>query len=245
VAEQLVNNDQVLQNVDADVLRARDAQPGKMTGVPEHQPRRPSDRLLRKQQQTRRQLITAASTVIAEKGVEGLRLRDVTDLADVGFGSFYRHFSSKEQLVDAVVIDLMSSIARELVAHVAEMDDPAEAASAAHRWFVRNASVDQETARLIVHLDQADVLFQEMITPYARQMLQTGIDTGRFRNFDVTTTLAYVVGATMAVTRGVLEGRLDPDAETASAEVLLAALGLDEEQAREIAHRPLAAISLQ
>jgi AcrR family transcriptional regulator len=214
-----------------------------MTGVRGHQRRQPSDRLLRKQQQTRRQLVAAASTVIAAKGVEGLRLRDVTDLADVGFGSFYRHFSSKEKLVDAVVIDLMSSIARELVVHVAEMDDPAEAASAAHRWFVRNAFVDQETARLIVHLDRADVLFQEMITPYAREMLQTGIDSGRFRNLDVTTTLAYVVGATMAVTRGVLEGRLGPDAETTSAEVLLGALGLDEEQARDVAHRTLAPIS--
>jgi AcrR family transcriptional regulator len=211
-----------------------------MANVPEHQTRQPSDRMVRKQQQTRTHLINAASKVIAEKGVEGLRLRDVTDLADVGFGSFYKHFNSKEQLVEAVVLDLMASIAHDLVDHVTAIGDPAEAASAAHRWFVRNASVDQETARLIVHLDRADVLFQEMITPYAREMLQTGIDSGRFKNFDVTTTLTYVVGATMAVTRGVLEGRLGPDAETASAEVLLAALGLDEEQARDIAHRPLA-----
>lgn len=207
--------------------------------MPKDQMHQPSERMLRKQQQTRRQLINAASKMIAEKGVAGLRLRDVTDLADVGFGSFYSHFSSKEQLVEAVVIDLMSSIARELIDRVTAMDDPAEAASAAHRWFVRNASVDQETARLIVHLDRADVLFQEMIAPYARQMLQSGIESGRFRNFDVTTTLAYVVGATMAVTRGVLEGRLGPDAETASAEVLLVALGLDEEQAKDIAHRTL------
>jgi AcrR family transcriptional regulator len=214
------------------------------TGVPGHETRQPSERLLRKQRQTRKQLVAAASTVIAAKGVESLRLRDVTDLADVGFGSFYRHFSSKEQLVDAVVIDLMSSIARQLVVHVTDMDDPAEAASAAHRWFVRNASVDQETARLIVHLDRSDVLFQEMITPYAREMMETGIASGRFRKFDVTTTLAYVVGATMAVTRGVLEGRLGPDAETASAEVLLRALGLDEQQATDVAHRTLAPIFL-
>lgn len=212
--------------------------------MPEDQTHQPSDRMLRKQQQTRGQLLDAAAKVIAEKGVEGLRLRDVTNLADVGFGSFYSHFSSKEQLVEAVVIDLMASIARELIVHVTAMDDPAEAASAAHRWFVRNASVDQETARLIVHLDRADALFQEMITPYAREMLQTGIDIGRFRNVDVTTTLTYVVGATMAVTRGVLEGRLSSDAETASAETLLVALGLEDVQAKDIAHRALAPISL-
>ncbi|SKX96331.1 TetR family transcriptional regulator [Mycobacteroides abscessus subsp. bolletii] len=213
-----------------------------MARVPENQTRRPSDRSLRKQQLARARLIDATSKVIAEKGVEGVRLREITELADVGFGSFYNHFKSKDELVEAVVIDLMSSISQELIAHVAEIADPAEAASTAHRWFVRNASVNPETARLIVHLDRADLLFQEMITPYARTMLQTGIDTGRFKPLDLSTTLTYVVGATIAVTRGVLEGTLDTEAETASAEVLLTALGLGAEEALEISHRPLTPI---
>jgi AcrR family transcriptional regulator len=207
--------------------------------VPEERTRQPSARVQRRQQRTRAQLTRAAAQVIADKGVDGLRLRDVTDSADVGFGSFYSHFDSKEQLVEAVVIELMSTLARTLIAHVAALDDPAEAGCAAHRWFVRNATEDPRTARLVVQLDRADVLFQEMIMPYARRLLESGISRGRFRDTDVTTTLTYVVGATIAVTRGVLEGRLGPEAETASAEVLLGALGLDPEQAREIAHRTL------
>jgi AcrR family transcriptional regulator len=177
--------------------------------------------------------------VIADKGVEGLRLRDVTDSADVGFGSFYTHFESKEQLVEAVCLELMSSLAGTLIAHVAELEDPAEAGCAAHRWFVRNATEDPRTARLVVQLDRADVLFQKMIMPYARRLLERGVSTGRFRDVDVTTTLTYVCGATIAVTRGVLDGTLGPGAETASGEALLGALGLDPEQAREIAHREL------
>lgn len=201
--------------------------------------RQPSDRVQRRQQRARARLIKAASEVIADNGVQGLRLRDVTEIADVGFGSFYNHFESKEDLVEAVVIELMSSLASTLIASVAELADPAEAGCAAHRWFVRSATRDPQTARLIVQLDRADVLFQQMIMPYARDLIESGISSGRFNDVDVDTTLAYVVGATIAVTRGVLEGRLGPDAESASAEILLGALGLGSEEAKAIAHRSL------
>lgn len=202
----------------------------------------PVGRVYRRQQRARAQLIDAAAQLIAAKGVEGLRLRDITDEADVGFGSFYKHFSSKDELVEAVRLELMSTLARTLIAHVEQLEDPAEAASAAHRWFVRNATVDPQTARLVVQLDSADVLFQEMIQPYARRLIESGIAAGRFKDLDVTTTLIYVVGATIAVTRSVLDGRLGPDAESATAEVLLGALGLEPADAHTIAHRVLPGI---
>jgi AcrR family transcriptional regulator len=201
-------------------------------------------RVQRRQQRTRAQLTRAAASIIADKGVDGLRLREVTDAADVGFGSFYNYFGSKEDLVDAVVLDLMSTLATTLIAHVAEFDDPAEAASAAHRWFVRNATEDPATARLMVNLDQADVQFQQRILPFGQRLLESGVEQGRFVMSSPGTTLTYVVGATMAVTRAVLDGRLSPQAESETAEVLLHALGLDAEQAREIAHRRLPSVAL-
>jgi AcrR family transcriptional regulator len=210
-----------------------------MCGVAADRNPTPSPRVERRQERARARLTAAASRLIAEKGVEGLRLRDITDAADVGFGSFYNHFESKEQLVEAVVIDLMASLASRLITHIQDLPDPAEAGSAAHRWFVRSAYEDPQTAWLIVHLDRADVLFQQAIMPYARPLLERGIETGRFKPMDVEVTLTYVVGATIAVTRGVLEGRLRPDAETVSAEALLGALGLDAEQAAELARREL------
>jgi AcrR family transcriptional regulator len=186
-------------------------------------------RVERRQEQARARLTEAAAKLIADKGVEGLRLRDITDAADVGFGSFYSHFDSKEQLVEAVVIDLMASLATKLIAHIEDLPDPAESASAAHRWF-------------IVHLDRADVLFQNAIMPYAKPLLENGMQVGRFKQMDTDVALTYVVGATVAVTRGVLEGRLGPDADVNSAEVLLGALGLDAEQAAEVARRDLPAL---
>jgi AcrR family transcriptional regulator len=190
-------------------------------------------------QQARTRLVAAATELIAARGVEGLRLRDITDAADIGFGSFYSHFDTKEQLVEAVVVELMASLADRLITYARELPDAAEAASATHRWFVQNAHADPQTAWLILHLDRADALFQQAVAPYGRPLLQGGIDAGRFKPMDVDVALTYVVGATLAVTRGVLEGRLGPDADVASAEVLLGALGLDPAEATAIARLEL------
>jgi AcrR family transcriptional regulator len=197
------------------------------------------NRVQRRQEQTRARLIAAAAKLIATHGVEGLRLRDVTDAADVGFGSFYHHFPSKEDLVDAIVTDMIASLATATIARSAQLTDPAEAASAAHRWFVRKAYDEPELAWLIVHLDRADALFRGAVVPYARDLLQTGIDSGRFRPMDIDATLTYVVGGTFAVMRGVLEHHLGPEADITSAETLLIALGLDQTQAREVSRREL------
>jgi hypothetical protein len=55
---------------------------------------------------------------------------------------------------------------------------------------------------------------------------------------DIEPTLAFVVGATVAVMRGILEGRLEPDSDVASAEAFLTTLGLGPREAAEIARCP-------
>ncbi len=56
----------------------------------------------RSKDNTRRKLIDAALLVISEKGVDGTAIADITEKADVGFGSFYNYFSSKKELVSVV-----------------------------------------------------------------------------------------------------------------------------------------------
>jgi AcrR family transcriptional regulator len=196
-------------------------------------------RVARRKQLARQRLVRAAAELIVSKGTGGLRLREITDLADVGFGSFYTHFDSKEELIAAVVKDTVESLSAPVVAQSANADDPAEAAAIAHRWFVRLAATDPKTAQLIVNLERADVMLELAVDQNARQVLKRGIDTGRFRTMDIETTLAFVVGATIAVMRGVLDGRLDDKADIASAEAFLGVLGVDPTSAAEIARREL------
>jgi AcrR family transcriptional regulator len=45
----------------------------------------------------------ATFEIIAARGLEGLVIQDITEAADVGYGSFYNHFTSKEAIVAAVI----------------------------------------------------------------------------------------------------------------------------------------------
>src|SRR5450631_135393 len=53
--------------------------------------------------QTREHLLAVATEVLVRDGADGLSLRDVARRADVSAAAVYRHFASKEALVDAVV----------------------------------------------------------------------------------------------------------------------------------------------
>ena len=55
-------------------------------------------RLDRRKARTRQALIDAAVRLIAEGRGDRASIQEITEEADIGFGSFYNHFDSKEQL---------------------------------------------------------------------------------------------------------------------------------------------------
>ena len=58
----------------------------------------PANRLDRRKARTRQALVDAAARLIAEGRGQQASIQEITDAADIGFGSFYNHFESKEQL---------------------------------------------------------------------------------------------------------------------------------------------------
>ena len=57
-------------------------------------------RLDRRKARTRQALIDAAVRLIAEGRGDRASIQEITDEADIGFGSFYNHFTSKDELFD-------------------------------------------------------------------------------------------------------------------------------------------------
>src|SRR6187549_1026966 len=113
----------------------------------------PPDRHARRREQTRASLVQAARTLFARQGVDNTRINEITDEADVGFGSFYNHFESKAAIVEAVLIETVAAHGAAVDAATAQLDDPAEVIAAAHRHFVRLADRDPEWAWLVVRAD--------------------------------------------------------------------------------------------
>src|SRR6187549_3746335 len=94
------------------------------------------DRHARRREQTRAKLVEAATTMFARQGVERTRINEITDEADVGFGSFYNHFENKDAIVEAVLGETAAAHAEAIVSITAGVDDPAEVIAIAHRYFV-------------------------------------------------------------------------------------------------------------
>lgn len=55
----------------------------------------------RRRRQTRDLILKAADVIFRRKGVDGATVNDITDEADVAYGTFYNHFKSMDEIVEA------------------------------------------------------------------------------------------------------------------------------------------------
>ncbi len=191
-------------------------------------------RTTRRQAKTRADLINAAREIIAERGLNGLRISDVTDRADVAFGTFYNQFETKDDIVEAVVAETIVGLAASIEESPA-FTDPAEALVASTRAIVRVAYEDPSLARLLVNLEQAEARFERIIRPRAGALLERGVAEGVFAIDDLETTLTMSIAASFEVIRGVLDGRLGHRADVTCAEMLLRMAGVEPRRARRYA----------
>jgi AcrR family transcriptional regulator len=197
------------------------------------------DRHARRRERTRAQLIDAAKAVFARQGVDNTRINEITDEADVGFGSFYNHFESKEAIVEAVLEETIAAEGAAIEAVTAGLEDPAEVISAAHRYFVQQATSDPDWGWLLVRLDVSHNLVLRSLGPFAQRDLRRAVRAGRLQVSNERVALLACGGALLAVMRGVLDRFAPKDADVHHAEGILRLFGLPPEEAAEVARRPL------
>jgi AcrR family transcriptional regulator len=200
------------------------------------------DRHARRREATRSKLIEAAKTLFARQGVDNTRIQEITEEADVGFGSFYNHFESKEAIAEAVLVDMVLAHGTEIDALTSQLEDPAETISAAHRTFVRRAISDPDWGWLLVRLNVSHNAVLAALEPYARRDLRAAVKADRIRVANEQIALLAAAGALLAVMRAVLEAQAPKQADVLHAEGVLRMYGLAPDEAAEVARRPLPAI---
>ncbi len=92
-----------------------------------------SARGARQRAQTRAALIKAAQRLLAEDRAH-VAILEITQLADVGMGSFYNHFESREQLFEAAVDDALEQQGAFLDLVTTDLDDPRRPSRGASAW---------------------------------------------------------------------------------------------------------------
>lgn len=204
--------------------------------------REPS-RLDRRKARTRAALIAAAQRLLAEQGRAEVSIQEITDAADVGFGSFYNHFTSKDELFDAAVALTLEEHGALLDSVVGDLEDPAEIFAASVRLTGRLQRIHPQMAGILVRTGLPYLTSDRGLAPQATRDLQAAADSGRLDIGDPQIAVAMVGGALLGVLH-LLETRPELDAGRVTDELaarLLCMFGLPRAEAQEIATRPLPA----
>jgi len=204
------------------------------------------NRLERRKLRTRTALIRAAQELIAD-GRINVPVLEITKLADVGMGSFYNHFQTKDQLFEAAVADVLDSHGAALDALTAGMDDPAEIFAASFRLTGRFFRSRPDESRILLANWAALMTSDRGLAPRALRDITAAITAGRFQVRDPQLALAVAAGILLGVGRLLQQEPGRDDAATADAvtEDLLRMFGMSARDARRICARELPSLDRQ
>lgn len=74
----------------------------------------------------RADIIVAATAVFAEKGFQGAQVAEIANTAEVSLNAIYALYKSKEDLYEAVIDTVMSTVSERVQGQVRDIEDPGE-----------------------------------------------------------------------------------------------------------------------
>lgn len=206
-------------------------------------PKPSADRRTRRQKATRRKLVTATHELVAEHGLDAVTVADITERADVGTGTFYNYFTSREAAIDAVIEDQIATLGRRLDAMSRYLEDPAEIISTSLRHLMGTAISDPVWGKFIVNLGLAHPSLIAILGPRATRDMQIGINADRFDVPNVPMAADIIFGSLLAAIHAHhLSETASSDPTIDLAIYNLRMLGLSPDDASAVSHRPLPAL---
>ncbi|WP_207007197.1 TetR/AcrR family transcriptional regulator [Nocardioides aromaticivorans] len=199
-----------------------------------------SARGARQRAQTRAALIKAAQRLLAEDRAH-VAILEITQLADVGMGSFYNHFESREQLFEAAVDDALEQQGAFLDLVTTDLDDPAEAFARSFRMVGRLHRLVPELSKVMLSHGAALVASDHGLAPRALRDIAAAVAAGRFRDVEPTAALLIVGGAALTLGEHLHQHPEVDDAALTDTvtQSLLVMLGLSIEEAHAVVSQPL------
>jgi AcrR family transcriptional regulator len=198
------------------------------------------NRLERRKQRTRAALIKAAQTFIAA-GKVNVPVLEITQAADVGMGSFYNHFESKEQLFEAAITEVLDTHGALLDELTSSVEDPAETFARSYRLTGRMFRRRPDESQILLANGMTLLASEKGLAPRALRDIQEANRVGRFSVEDPELALAMAGGALLGLGNLLRNQPERDDAKAADAvtEDILRLFGLPADEAREICSRPL------
>lgn len=195
----------------------------------------------RRRERTYSALIGAARRVMADKGFGAAAISDITEEADVAMGSFYNHFSSKEELLKAVAQDTLRRLGEDVDRVLVGIEDPARAQAFAWLQAIGSGLADPDTGWFVLRHTYTSEAINEPLRARLERDLILGREAGRFRFTDPRLTSVLINGALSGLLASALRRECEPAALARGVAQILIGLGVGEDEANVIAADALVA----
>lgn len=194
----------------------------------------------RARQRTRKRLLDAAYRVMSRIGVDATTINQVTEEADVGFGSFYNYFSSKEEIARTVFHEQLADFSDRMDEMNAGIEDPSVRLSRNILRILSKTRRDPVWGWFFVHAEYALQELRGVFWESHQRNLNQGLQLGCYRFDGSPTTVGDIAfGSTLSVMRSILENRATLTAETETVELLMMLMGVAADRAKRLATQAL------
>lgn len=193
-----------------------------------------------KRKRTRRRLLRAGITLLAEKGPSGISAGGVAAAAGVATGTFYNHFSTVDDFFAALAQDVGRGIEIGQAILTDIENDPAVRVAIGALQLVRMADSDPAAASTFVTLVATLPDFRGRVRSLINEATVDGVKAGRFDVQAGNAPTDTILGAVLQSMRSVILGEATYDEAVRVANLLLRMLGVVPESIDAIIERAVA-----
>jgi AcrR family transcriptional regulator len=194
---------------------------------------------VRKRERTRGELVAAAERLVADRGLDALSIDEITKEADVAKGTFYTHFTDKDDLAAAVGKLIRVELEDKITATNERVTDAAIRMANGLSSLCAFAIAQPVRARALLRLIPGVVDPETPINAGIRGDVALGVKTKRFAVSSVNAATVATLGIAMSAGMRLSdEKRRVPEPFAFAAEVVataLVALGLRPAEAQRLA----------
>ncbi len=198
----------------------------------------PESRVDRRKRRNRNALIEAADKVITEKGIDAATMLEIAELADVGAGTIYNYFESKDELAVSVMERVMRRLAERIEAVTNTFSDPAQVYAFGVRNVMKAATTDRRWRWLLMRSEVIAGAMYRVMGPYAIRDIRRACKAGRYSVEDPELAWRQATHAIVGFSIAVCDQNIDPKKIDEAVVNLLGMVGVARDEAWEIARRP-------
>jgi AcrR family transcriptional regulator len=129
----------------------------------------------RRRRRNRQALIEAGYQIMTQKGIDAATMAEITELADMGAGTVYNYFASKDELAMAIIEQVMDRLSQRIEAVTNNFTDPAQVYAFGIRNVMIAATTDQRWRWLMRRSEVIAGAMYRVMGPYAIRDIRNAV----------------------------------------------------------------------